>query len=127
MTTLDHYAALARLAESEHRLANERYTQAVKDSQLAAFRELVFTAAAAEVTHVSLEPSDQGDYMSVNPLDVDDEVMESLDNGAADLPDTIHSYWAKLPGVEYESSRRMGDKAVIDIKVAADALLNPTD
>lgn len=128
MTTapLGEYAALAEQAFTDRQKANERYQQALKDSQLAAHRELVFTAATEDITHVSLEPSDQGDYMTVEALDVDDDTMEALDGAAADLPDTIHSYWATLPGVTYESSRRNGDRATVDIKAAAEALIAAT-
>lgn len=118
------YAALAAQAETEHRKANERYTAAVEDSQLAAFRELVFTAAADGITEVKLEPSDQGDYMSITSVtggSDDLDMEEVLDQSAMDLPDTIHSYWAALPGVTYDSSKRRGDWAVIDIVVAAPA------
>ena len=121
------YPLLAAQAAQDHQSANVRYRKALRDSQHYAFSELVFTAAAADLTHVSLEPSDQGDYMTVQSLDVDDDVMEALEEGAMDLADTIHSHWAGLPGVDYEDSRRNGDRATIDIQVAAAALLTEAE
>jgi len=127
MTSREHYAALAVLAIAEHRAANERYAAAMKDSQLAAFRELVFTAAANDIPEVWLEPSDQGDYMTLTGISFDDDLVELLEDAATDLPDTRSSHWADLPGVLYEDSKRRGDRATINVRVAAEALLNPTD
>lgn len=122
------YRALAEQATHDHTAANKRYQDAVRDSQLAAFAQLVFTAAAADVITVHLEPSDQGDYMTVSGVVGTDDTVpdvdeDTLEDGASDLPDTVHSYWAVLPGVAYESDRRYGDKATVDVHAAAAPLL----
>ena len=124
-----HYEELAAMAAKAHREANKRYSQAMQDSQIAAFRELVFTAAAAGIVTVEMLPSDQGDYMTISHApDVDgvdlvdsDDLFEAMEDAAMDLPDSISSHWALLPGVDYVNSRRAGDSAGIDIAVAAPA------
>ena len=123
--TLD-YAALATQAATAHHEANKRYSQALQDSQLGAFWELVFTCAAGGIVTIKLSPSDQGDYMTIDEaLDAEgNDLVDDLDDlydTANDLPDTIDSHWAILPGVTYEDSRRYGDTATIDITVAAPA------
>ena len=130
MTTPD-YVALAAKAETNHRTANERYAQAKRDSEIAAFSELVFHAAAAGVVTVELEPSDQGDWMSIvdfadakgNQPD-EEGLEEALDNGAMDLQDYSEAHWVMLPGVTYDNSKRTTDRATIDIPVAAQGLLD---
>jgi hypothetical protein len=118
------YEALAEQAVKDHAEANERYSQAFRDSEYAAFQELVFTAAAAGVTVVNLEPSDQGEHMTITDYEGgDDDVEEMLDQAAMDLADNMSAHWTMLPGVTYEGSKRNSDNASIDIKVAAEALI----
>lgn len=119
------YSALAAAAEKAHREANERYAEAFRDSEIAAFNELVFTAAAAGVATVVLEPSDQGDHMTIDsyvendPLDGEEkDLFDSLYEGAMDLQDSISGTWAILPGVSWDDR---GYRATIDITVAAPA------
>lgn len=135
MTSLPvDYLALAAQATTDHAAANQRHQEAVRDSQLAAFAQLVFTAAGHDVSTVKLTPSDQGDWMSVASYDCPDgeptgdvdDLEEAMDDAVSDLPDTIHSYWADLPGVTYDGDRRYGDKATVDVHAAATALLEQT-
>jgi hypothetical protein len=125
------YAALAAKAQADHTAANERYWQAKRDSEIAAFSELVFHAAAAGVVTVELEPSDQGDWMTVVDFtdaegkQPEDAGLESaLDDGAMDLQDYSEAHWTMLPGVTYESSKRTTDRATIEIPEAAQGLLD---
>lgn len=122
------FQALFNTAEADLKDANERYQQAAVDSMDAAFRGLVFGCAAEGVTEIELEPSDQGDYMSINeftaPDDVDvDTLMEDLWNFASDLTDLPDAPWRILPGVTVPTER--GDYIVtIDVTVAAEGLLD---
>lgn len=129
MTDQPDYGALAAQAAQDHRAANERFQEAKTASEMASFRQVVFACAAAGVTKISLEPSDQGDHMSL--LDVEPEELHDsdLDNelwdGVSDLSDYTSSDWGGQAGVEFEISHRDDQitSATIDIKVAAEALL----
>lgn len=126
------YEALFAKADADLKDANERYSQAAVDSMDAAFRGLVFGCAAEGVSEIRLEPSDQGDYMSiVFLLDADgDEHGEGLDedlwNYASDLTDYPDAPWRILAGVTNPTLR--GDYTVtIDVKVAAEGLLDDSE
>ena len=74
------------------------------------------------MTLVNLEPSDQGEHMTITDYEGgDDDVEEALDQAAMDLADNMSAHWTMLPGVTYEGSRRNSDNASIDITVAAPA------
>lgn len=129
MTTTPDYAALAAQAERDHRGANERYQESSTASSLAAFRQVVFSAAAAGVTQVELHPSDQDDHMSLSDVTPTELHTSELDNdlwdGVSDLTDYPSADWAGQPGVEatLSPSHDQITSATIDIKVAAEALL----
>lgn len=119
------YEALFTKADADLKDANERYAQAAVDSMDAAFRGLVFGCAAQGVTEIELEPSDQGDYMSINDLigpdDVDvDTLMEDLWNFASDLTDYPDAPWRILPGVTVPERTYV---VTIDVKAAAEGLV----
>jgi hypothetical protein len=123
------YTALAEQAMKDHQDANERYQQAKADSETAALRELVFTAASYGVTRLTLEPSDQGPYMLVSEIEpeISQEHEDYLsDAGSYDLSDYQHADWVAHPGVvdvEFEFRSEGIRSAGVDIKVAAEALL----
>lgn len=121
----DTYSALFTQADADLKDANERYSQAAADSMDAAFRGLVFGCAAEGVTEIELEPSDQGDYMSINELtspddEVNDRLTEDLWNFASDLTDYPDAPWRILPGVTPDDR---GYRVTIDVKAAAEGLV----
>lgn len=126
------YAALAAQAERDHRAANERFQEAKTASEMASFRQVVFTCMAAGVTALNLEASDQGDHMSLTnvvPEEVESSELENdLWDGVSDLADYTSCDWAGQPGVTTTISH--GDdqimSATIDIPVAAEALIAAT-
>lgn len=127
------YAALADAAGKARQEANERFQQARADSETAALRELVFTAASYGVTTLTLEPSDQGDYMTVSEIEpeVSGEAEDYIgDAGSMDMSDYSHADWAGADGVEVTEFSHRDDQirmATIDITVAAQAFLTTTD
>lgn len=123
------YTALSEQAAKDRQDANARYQQAKHDSEVAALRELVFTAASYGVTRLLLEPSDQGPYMLVSEIEpeVDGEAEDIIgDSGSYDMSDYHHADWVAEAGVtadEVDFRDEQVRKASIDIKVAAEALL----
>lgn len=127
MTNVD-YAALFAKADADLKDANARYSQAAADSMDAAFRGLVFGCAAHDVTTIKLEPSDQGDYMSIVWLlgpdgddhEDSDDLSDDLWNFASDLTDYTDAPWRILPGITVPD---VGYTVEIDVKVAAEGLV----
>lgn len=126
------YAELAEKAYTERQSANARFREARAASEAAALRELVFTAASYGVTRLLLEPSDQGDYMTVSEIEpeVEAEAEDYIsDSGSYDLSDDQHADWLTMAGVEQTEFNIRSEqirKASIDIKVAAEALIAAT-
>lgn len=125
------YAALAAQAEKDHRAANERFQEAKTASETSAFRQVVFAAAAAGVTTINLEPSDQGDHMSLTDVEPEELHTNELDNelwdGISDLSDYTQADWIAMVGVTVDGgvgpNRDQINTASIDVKAAAEALL----
>jgi len=129
MTHHPDYAALSEQAATAHQDANARFQQARADSETAALRELVFTAASYGVTRLLLEPSDQGPHMIVSEIepDVEGQAEDIIgDSGSYDLSDYHHADWLAEKGVtadEVDHHDEQVRKATIDVKSAVKAML----